>query len=204
MREFFSFCMVAIICLVTTCFAGDLPLREGDIVFQSFPSSQTKAIQLATNSRFSHVGMILRHNGKLMVYEAVGPVKFTSVESWIGRDGDRHFLAKRLKNADKVLSRINLAKLRAAALTFKGRPYDFGFNWSDDKMYCSELVWKSFHRALRIDVGKVRKMKDFDLSSPEVKAIVAERYPQGVPFEETVVSPEDVFVSAALITVYKQ
>lgn len=204
MRRIFSLCAVTIICLATACFAGELPLREGDIVFQSFPSSQTKAIQLATNSRFSHVGMILRHNGKLMVYEAVGPVKFTSVDSWIGRDGDRHFLAKRLKNADKVLNRENLAKLRTAALAFEGRPYDFGFNWSDDKLYCSELVWKSFHRALGIDVGKVRKMKDFDLSSPEVKAIVAERYPKGVPLEEIVVSPEDVFESAALITVYKQ
>ncbi len=204
MKEILSFCFIAYVCLVTTCFAGNLPLREGDIVFQSFPSSQTKAIQLATKSKYSHVGMILRHNGNLMVYESVVPVKFTTINSWIRRDRNKHFLVKRLKNADRILSKQNLAKLTARALTFEGKPYDFAFNWSDDKLYCSELVWKTFHRALNIDIGNLRKMKDFDLSPPEVKEILGERYPDGVPLEETVISPEDVFESSALITVYQQ
>lgn len=190
--------------LVTSCIAGNLPLREGDIVFQSFPSSQTKAIQLATKSQFSHVGMILKHNGKLMVYEAVGPVKFTSVNSWIKRDVKKRFVAKRLKNANNILTKQNLSKLTTIALTFEGKPYDFVFNWSDDKLYCSELVWKTFHRALNIDIGNLRKLKNFDLSSPEVKEILDERYPDGVPLEETAISPQDVFQSSSLITVYKQ
>jgi hypothetical protein len=104
------------------------------------PLSQTKAIQLATKSQYSHVGMILRHNGKLMVCEAVGPVKFTSVNSWIKRDVKRHFVIKRLKNADRILTRQNLAKLPSSALTFEGKKYDFVFSWSDEKLYCSELV----------------------------------------------------------------
>ena len=204
MKHILTFSIVAFAFLVTACIAGNLPLREGDIVFQSFPSSQTKAIQLATKSRYSHVGMILRHNGNLMVYEAVGPVKFTSVDSWIKRDVKKHFLVKRLKNANNILTKQNLAKLTSSALTFEGKPYDFVFNWSDEKLYCSELVWKTFHRALNIDIGKLRKLKDFDLSFPEVKDILDERYPDGVPLEETVISPQDVFQSSSLITVYKQ
>ena len=31
-----------------------------------------------------------------------------------------------------------------------------------------------------------------------------ERYPDGVPLEETVISPEDVFECSLLVTVYKQ
>jgi uncharacterized protein YycO len=204
MRHLLRLSLIACAFLVTPCLAGDLPLREGDIVFQSFPSVQTTAIELATKSKYSHVGMILRHNGELMVYEAVGPVKFTSVNSWITRDAQKHFLVKRLKNADSILTVQNLAKLRSKALTFVGRPYDFVFNWSDDKVYCSELVWKTFHGALNIDIGKLHRLKDFDLSSPEVKVIVAERYPDGVPLEETVISPQDVLMSSSLITVYVQ
>jgi uncharacterized protein YycO len=204
MKHILTFSIVAFAFLATACIAGNLPLREGDIVFQSFPSSQTKAIQLATKSQYSHVGMILRHNGKLMVYEAVGPVKFTSVNTWIKRDVKKHFLVKRLKNADNILTKQNLYKLKSSALTFEGKPYDFVFNWSDDKLYCSELVWKTFHRALNIDIGNLRKLKDFDLSFPEVKEILDERYPDGVPLEETVISPQDVFQSGSLITVYKQ
>ena len=47
-------------------------------------------------------------------------------------------------------------------------------------------------------------MKDFDLSSREVQMKLEERYPNGVPLEETVISPQDVFQSDALATVYSQ
>jgi hypothetical protein len=139
-----------------------------------------------------------------MVYEAVGPVKFTSISDWIDRDPGEHFVVKRLKNAENILTKENLEKLERVAASFKGRPYDFAFNWSDEKIYCSELVWKIYDRALGIEVGGLRKMKDFDLSSREVQMKLEERYPNGVPLEETVISPQDVFQSDALATVYSQ
>jgi len=99
-------------------------LREGDIVFQTFPSPQCKAIQLATKSQYSHLGMVLMHDGRLMVYEAVSPVRFTSIDFWINRNQDRHLVVKRLKNADSILTKANLAKLDSTASAFEGRPYD--------------------------------------------------------------------------------
>jgi uncharacterized protein YycO len=190
--------------VVSSCNAGDIPFREGDIVFQTIPSPQCRAIQLATKSQFSHVGMILMHKGTLMVYEAIGPVKYTPIDSWIERDEKHHIVVKRLRNADSTLTKVNLAKLESTASTFEGRPYDSAFNWSDDKLYCSELVWKIFDRALKIDIGDLRKLKDFDLSSPEVQKKLNERYPDGVPLEETVISPQDVFECSLLVTVYNQ
>ena len=181
---------------------GTLPLREGDIVFQTFPSPQNKAIQLATKSHYSHMGFVLMHDGNLMMYEAVSPVKFTPINSWSERDQDRHIVIKRLKNADSILTKLNLEKMESTASAFEGRPYDSAFNWSDDKLYCSELVWKIFDRAIKI--GDLRKPKDFDFSSPEVQMKLKERYPDGVPLDETVISPQDVFQSARLITVYQQ
>jgi hypothetical protein len=150
------------------------------------------------------MGIILRQDDTLMVYEAAGPVKFTSVDEWIDRDPDRHFVVKRLKNAKTILTKGNLEKLARTAATFKGKPYDFAFNWSDEKIYCSELVWKIYYRALGVEIGGLRKLKDFDLSSAEVRLKLRERYPRGVPLEETVISPQDVFQSEALATVYSQ
>jgi uncharacterized protein YycO len=190
--------------IVSSCEAGNPPLREGDIVFQTFPSAQCKAIQLATKSQYSHMGVILTHDGKLMVYEAVSPVRFTPIDFWINRDQDHHIVVKRLKNAGTILTKANLAKLDSMASAFEGRPYDSAFNWSDDRLYCSELIWKVFDRALKVDIGDLRKMKDFDLSSPEVQKQLKGRYPDGVPFEETVISPQDMFQSNLLVTVYEQ
>jgi uncharacterized protein YycO len=150
------------------------------------------------------MGMILMHGGKLMVYEAVGPVKFTSIDSWINRDENRHIVVKRLKDTGTVLTKTNLSKLESTASTFEGKPYDFVFNWSDEKIYCSELVWKIFDRALNIDIGELRKLKDFDLFSLEVQMKLKERYPDGVPLEETVISPQDIFQSSLLSSVYQQ
>ncbi len=200
----FASCVIAFMAFLgSTCNAGDLPVREGDIVFQTIPSGQSKAIQIATKSRFSHVGMILSHNGTLMVYEAIGPVKFTAIDAWVGRDTNRHVVVKRLRNTDSLLTKGNLAKLESTALMFEGKPYDSAFNWSDEKLYCSELVWKVFDRALGTDIGVLRKLKSFDLTSPEVQKKLKERYPDGVPLEETVVSPQDIFESALLVTVYE-
>jgi len=187
-----------------SCQSHSVPLQEGDLVFQSFASPQSTAIQLATKSRFSHMGIILRQGDTLMVYEAVGPVKFTPVDEWIDRDPGGHLVVERLKNAKAILTEGNLEKLERTAATFKGKPYDWVFNWSDEKIYCSELVWKIYYRALGIEIGGLRKLRDFDLSSPEVRMKLRERYPEGVPLEETVISPQDVFRSDALTTVYSQ
>ena len=40
--------------------------QNGDIIFQTSQSAQSKAIQLATNSRYSHVGIILEIDGELI------------------------------------------------------------------------------------------------------------------------------------------
>jgi uncharacterized protein YycO len=198
-------CAIAVIALAATlCVAGELPLREGDVVFQSFPSPQCRAIQLATRSQFSHVGMILMHRGRLMVYEAVSPVKFTPIDAWIQRDAGHHFVARRLKNADSILTRAALQRMDSVAVSYEGRPYDSAFNWSDEKLYCSEVVWKVYHQGAGVQVGTLRKLKEFDFTSSEVRKKLKERYPDGIPLEETVVSPEDVFQSALLQTVYQQ
>ena len=54
--------------------------KEGDVIFQSLPDSDlTRAIEGATNSPYSHTGIVIKKNGDWYVREAVGPVIDTSL-----------------------------------------------------------------------------------------------------------------------------
>jgi len=110
-------------------------------------------------------------------------------------------VVKRLKDAGKVLDDSGLAKLHGATSQFAGRPYDLTFEWSDDRIYCSELVWKLYDRALNIHVGELQRLKDFNLSDPVVKAKMRQRYGKRVPLNEPVISPVAMFRSPLLVTV---
>ncbi|MDF2519156.1 MAG: peptidoglycan peptidase [Sphingobacterium sp.] len=176
-------------------------LKDGDMIFQSSVSPQCKAVQLATGSPYSHCGLIFHEDGKPYVLEAVQPVTVTSMMDWIARGKNKHYVIKRLKEADKVLSTEVLAKMKGIGKEFLGKNYDATFEWSDNRIYCSELIWKIYQRGAGIEVGKLEKLKDFDLSSVEVKSKLKERYGNRIPLEETVISPASIFNSKLLTTV---
>ena len=75
------------------------------------------------------------------------------------------------------------------------------FVWSDDKIYCSELIWKIYQRATGIELGKLQKLSDFDLTNDLVKKKIKERYGDKIPTEEIVILPDALFESELLITV---
>lgn len=176
-------------------------VKNGDLIFQTSLSSQSKAIQLATNSKYSHCGIIYNDNGKFYVFEAVQPVKTTALDEWIARGKNGHFVIKRLKNADQVLTMEALQKMKKEGEKFIGKDYDLTFEWSDDKIYCSELIWKIYQRATGIEIGKLEKLSDFDLTNEVVKKKMEERYGDKIPIDEIVISPAAIFESELLITV---
>lgn len=176
-------------------------LQEGDIVFQTSVSAQSRAIQEATHSPYSHMGILIKTSEGLAVFEAVKTVRYTRFDRWVRRGEGWAYVVKRLKNSDRVLTPATLAKMHAVADRFSGKPYDSFFEWSDDRIYCSELVWKIYHNAVNLDIGSLSTLRDFDLSSPAVKAKLAERYHGKVPLAEKVISPEAMFRSDLLMRV---
>lgn len=164
-------------------------LKNGDIIFQTSKSSQSKAIQVATHSKYSHMGIIYEDNGRYFVYEAVQPVKLTSLKEWIKRGENGHYVIKRLKNSDRVLTSSTLTEMKKIGEQFKGKPYDIYFEWSDDKIYCSELVWKIYKQATGIEIGQLEYLSDFDLNNEIVQAKMKERYGNNIPMDEKVISP---------------
>jgi len=176
-------------------------IQNGDLIFQTSLSGQSKAIQLATNSKYSHCGIIFIDNDEYYVFEAIQPVKSTQLDKWIARGKDGHYVIKRLKNADQVLNSETLKKMKQEGEKFKGKNYDLTFEWSDDKIYCSELIWKIYQRATGIEIGQLQKLGDFDLTSEEVKEKLKERYGDNIATDEIVISPIAIFNSELLKTV---
>ena len=179
-------------------------LKDGDLIFQTSKSSQSRAIQLATNSVYSHMGMVYKKNADWYVFEAVQTVRLTPLEEWIQRGKGKHFVVKRLKNAVKILTPEKLAVMKNIGKGFIGKNYDIYFSWSDKSMYCSELVWKIFYRALNIKIGELQHLKDFNLTDPSVRDKLIERYGNKVPYDELVISPKAMFSSDLLKEIMRE
>jgi uncharacterized protein YycO len=169
-------------------------LRDGDIVFQQSQSSQSKAIQLATHSPYSHMGIVFLKNSKPYVFEAERTVVSTPLQRWIARGAGNAYVVKRVRNLDPDAP----SKLRKTATRFTGRPYDLYFGWSDDRIYCSELVWKIYKEATGLEIGTLRQLREFDLTHPVVAAKMKDRYGNSIPLNQSVISPADMFSSTLL------
>jgi hypothetical protein len=176
-------------------------LAEGDIVFQTSRSSQSLAIQLATRSKYSHMGIVFREKGEFHVYEAVQPVKKTRLGEWIKRGEGGKYVLKRLKDS-ALLTPQTLAKMKKVAAAHMGKNYDASFEWNDKRLYCSELVWKIYRHGAGVEVGRLQKLGDFDLNDKRVKAKLRERFGQRIPLDETVISPAAIFESELLFEVW--
>jgi len=177
-------------------------LKRGDVIFQVNEMGQGRAIQLATHSKYTHCGMIWSDEGKLFVWEAGPVVMITPLDDFIKRGKNSHYVVKRLKGRDTLLSaELENSMKTLFYRTFYNKPYDLYFGWNDEKIYCSELVWKIYSRTTGLEVGKTEKLRDCDLSHPVVKMKLKERYGNDIPFDETVISPADIFNSELLETV---
>jgi len=150
------------------------------------------------------MGIIYKTDGQYYVYEAVQPVKLTKLNDWIKRGEDSHYVVKRLKNSNKILTEENVKRMKGFGEKFKGKNYDIYFEWSDERIYCSELVWKIYKDALGIEIGTLQELREFDLTSEVVKNKMKERYGNKIPLDEKVISPATMFDSDKLVLVIER
>ncbi len=198
----YLFILIFALSMFSCDMVGSRNLQQGDIVFQISKSSQSQAIQLATGSKYSHCGIVFLKGEEVYVYEAVQPVKLTKWADWIKRGESGHYVVKRLRESRSTLTPQNLSKLYQEGLKFNGKDYDSSFQWSDDKIYCSELIWKTYYNALGIELSALETFGDFDFSHPEVQKKLRERFKGGIPKDAVIVSPKALFQSEQLETVY--
>jgi hypothetical protein len=179
-----------------------ITFQDGDIIYQTSESKQCEAVRIATNSKFSHCGILFIENGKTYVFEAVQPVKMTLLEDWISHGKNSNYLVQRLKNSEKILTKDVLLKMKTYGRNFNNKDYDLYFEWSDEKIYCSELIWKIYKNGANIELCKTQKLKDFNLDNPIVKSILKERYGNKIPYNEAVVAPSQLYESKIVETIF--
>jgi len=180
-------------------------LKNGDIVFQETNSHQGRAVKAATDSRWTHVGLVFFKQGKPMVIEGVQPVSVIPLSQFIARS-PKSFYAMRLKERDQHITAESISKAEVYCNAQLGKDYDFKFRWSDDRIYCSELVWKAYKKSTGIELCSPRAFKDYKLDHPTVKRIIKRRYGSvaNLPLDELVVAPSDLAQSKLLMEVPKK
>lgn len=177
--------------------ADEPALQPGDVVFQTSRSRQSEAISLATQSPWTHVGVVdLGPGGKPVVIEAIGRVSATDWRTFRGR-GRGDVLVLRPRGLDARAR----ARVVAEARRFLGRPYDARFGWGDERLYCSELVAKAFARGAKVQLGRKQRLGDLRITSLE--AAIRERWGGSVPRDLRLVTPASIAADQDLERVYE-
>ena len=173
----------------------EIALKTGDVVFQTSRSAQSRAIQEATASPWSHVGIIEVTSTGTWVIEAVGPVKRTPWRTWRRRGVDGRALVMRPKGFGET----TLERVVSAAIAELGKPYDLRFQWGDDAYYCSELVAKAFERGAGITLGKRERLGDLHIGG--LRREIVARWGGKVPRDLVLVTPAALAVDPQLARV---
>jgi hypothetical protein len=124
--------------------------KEGDLLFQDLDCGPVcdaieSVTQGADGAKLSHVGIVSRiKDGKVYITEAFSEgVKEIELDDFLSRSSDRKgnpkVLVGRIKHNEDLLVR-DMKKLTSLI----GHKYDATFDISDDKYYCSELVYDVF------------------------------------------------------------
>jgi len=170
--------------------------QEGDVVFQSLPFNPlVVAIEGATDSPYSHCGLVAQRGGRWVVIEAYAGAQETPLLAWLGRGRGGAFAVYRLRPQYER----NIAAMIEQARGMLGRPYDERYRWDDEEIYCSELVSKAFERATGQQLGQ--RMRLGSLRWQPYRATI-ERIEGGpVPLDREMLTPRDLAAAEELLLV---
>ncbi len=147
------------------------PLKDGDLVFIKSQSEQSRLLKLTTGSEWTHVGMAFKRESGWDIIEAIQPVKWTTLYSFVRRSKELSFEVRR---ADFP---IDADKIKAYAEDKLGRNYDSIFAWDQDRWYCTELVWKAYKKTSGEELGSLEKIGDLkNIDSAAIRKEAARRF----------------------------
>jgi len=118
--------------------------QDGDVVFQSLPHGPVVwAIEGVTKSPYSHCGIVAKKDGQWIVYEAYRGVSATPLKEFLFRGRGGGFMVYRLRDEHSE----HIPETIQCCEKYLGRPYDIRYRLDDEKIYCSELIWKAYRDA---------------------------------------------------------
>lgn len=174
---------------------------EGDILFQSLPNEPgmdlVDAIEGATESPYSHCGMVTRDGDEWIVLEAIGPVKETPLQDYIQRGRGHKFWAYRFDEDKRKHIPVALNAMREDL----GKEYDPRYRFDSENIYCSELIFRGWKTATGEDLGKVVKLGDlkWERYKPVIEAIEGQG---NLPLDREMITPRDMARAKGLKQIY--
>ena len=174
---------------------------EGDILFQSLPNEPgmdlVDAIEGATESPYSHCGMVTRDGDEWIVLEAIGPVKETPLQDYIQRGRGHKFWAYRFDEGKRKHIPVALNAMREDL----GKEYDPRYRFDSENIYCSELIFRGWKTSTGEDLGKVVKLGDlkWERYKPVIEAIEGQG---NLPLDREMITPRDMARAKGLKQIY--
>jgi hypothetical protein len=126
-------------------------IQEGDILFQHNACGPLcESIDKVTDGYegidYNHCGLVILVNDTLGVVEAIGErVKLSSLKEFYQRSSQssQSLLVGRLKPEWQS----SIPQAISNSLEQIGKPYDSVFEWDNEAIYCSELIYQAFETA---------------------------------------------------------
>lgn len=167
--------------------------QEGDILFQSLPHSRlVNAIEGVSECPYSHCGIVSQQDGEWVVFEAYRNVEATPLREFVFRGRQQGFVALRLKSAHQQHVSATIANVK----NYLGRPYDARYRMDDERIYCTELIYKAFEQACGQQLGELERLEDLNWKPHEESIRHFEQGP--VPLEREMITPKQMALAAQL------
>ena len=171
--------------------------EEGDILFQSLPHSRlVNAIEGATESSYSHCGIVSNQNGRWVVYEAYRNVEETPLRDFVFRGRNQGFAVYRLRNEYRKYTSPTIANAR----NYLGRPYDARYRMDDEQIYCSELIYKAFLQSSAQQLGKLVPLSELNWRPFRETIKFYEKGP--VPLDRKIITPGNMASATQLQLIF--
>lgn len=175
-------------------------IQEGDIIFSSIPNMLYKAVEKGTNSKTSHVGIVLKVNEQWMVAESKVPYsKLSTIEDFISRS-DKGWLS--IKRTKTPLTKQQVSHLKTSCYKRFGTLYDFGFNYDSKRIFCSKFVYDVFLEACNIEVGQIETFCSLLQKTNNDITFWKIWFCGFIPFQAKTVTPHSQWVDPNLIEIY--
>ncbi|MCR5312188.1 MAG: hypothetical protein K6E54_00810 [Bacteroidaceae bacterium] len=136
-------------------------LKEGDLALRCGYGLESRAVSEASKSSYSHIGIVHHDSilgwcvihsvpGESQASDGVDRVKYESVDSFYSSKKARNGSIARVRCSD---SQMNQVVRYAMQKYYLGTPFDHDYLTRDSvRLYCSELVWRSYSHA-GVDIG---------------------------------------------------
>lgn len=177
-------------------YTQDIDVQHGDFIFQHLPGDMTAMIADITQSQYSHCGIIVKKPAGFFVLQAIGPVLETPLNQWINSGVGKRFTIVRLKK--KFQS--DIPAIISQGYKFVGKPYDIQYQWDDQKIYCSELIYKAVFNATGLRLAEFVRLGDMAWQPYEqtIRQITGGK----LPLDREMITPQSLVVSDKVDMVY--